>query len=170
MKGIYLCAFKALHPNADLIYQDKFEKRDLMGDCLEIDLTAYDYIIATPPCNYWSRANYRRNRSYYAISTMHLLPCLIYKLKRINKPFIIENVRNDSMFNKFKIYELANELNIYKYGRHTYFTNVNLTLDGVTQIQEKIQNTAQSKREGGVNVKNVIDKFLKTIGAFNYDK
>jgi len=52
MKGIYLCAFKALHPNVDLIYQDKFEKRDLMGDCLEIDLTAYDYIIATPPCNY----------------------------------------------------------------------------------------------------------------------
>lgn len=55
MKGIYLCAFYANHPQADLDYQDRFIERDIGGDCLDVKLDRYDYIIATPPCNYWSR-------------------------------------------------------------------------------------------------------------------
>lgn len=74
MKIIYLAAFKAHHPNWNMVYQDINGKRDIAGDMLEIDLTPYDVIIATPPCNYYSRANYRRETSEYSQKTKHLLP------------------------------------------------------------------------------------------------
>ena len=73
MKGIYLASYKANHPNHDIVYQDINGERDIDGDMMEIDLTPYDFIIATPPCNWWSRANYRRNTSLYALTTKHLL-------------------------------------------------------------------------------------------------
>ena len=55
MKGIYLAAFKAYHPNYDIVYQDINGKRDIGGDMMDVDLTQFDFIIATPPCNYYSR-------------------------------------------------------------------------------------------------------------------
>lgn len=51
-KGIYLAAFKANHPNHNITYQDINGLRDIDGDMLQTDLTPYDFIIATPPCNY----------------------------------------------------------------------------------------------------------------------
>ena len=74
MKGIYLAAFRARHPNYNIIYQDINPrcKCDLVGDMLDVNLTEYDFIIATPPCNYWSRANYRREVSEYSRKTKHL--------------------------------------------------------------------------------------------------
>ena len=95
MKGIYLASYKANHPKHDIVYQDINGERDIGGDMLTIDLYDYDYIIATPPCNWWSRANYRRDSSIYALSTKLLLPCIIYKLAYIDKPFIVENVLNE---------------------------------------------------------------------------
>ena len=95
MKGIYLAAFKPLHPNYEMDYQDINGKRDIGGDMMEVDLTPYDFIIATPPCNWWSRANYRRNRSPYALQTKHLLPDIIKKLCEQDKPFIVENVKTN---------------------------------------------------------------------------
>ena len=53
-KGIYLGACRAYHPGYDITYQDIDGKRDLGGDMLDVDLNQYDYIIATPPCNWWS--------------------------------------------------------------------------------------------------------------------
>ena len=94
MKGIYLAAFRAEHPNYNIIYQDINGKRDIGGDMMEVDLTSYDFNIATPPCNWWSKANYRRDRSPYALQTKHLLPDIIKKLCEQDKPFIVENVRN----------------------------------------------------------------------------
>ena len=122
MKGIYLASYKALHEEHNIIYQDINGERDLDGDMLDIDLSNYDYIIATPPCNYWSRANYRRERSDYALKTKHLLPCILNKLIQLNKPFIVENVRNDNLFSKYGLLKLP--LYIYKIGRHTYWTNI----------------------------------------------
>ena len=97
MKGIYLASFKAYHPNYDLAYQDINGKRDIGGDMMDIDLTPYDFIIATPPCNWYSKANYRRNVSEYALKTKHLLPDIIAKLYQLGKPFIVENVQNKSL-------------------------------------------------------------------------
>lgn len=61
---------------------------------LDVNLSPYDYIIATPPCNWWSKANPYYKKSTYSLSTKHLLPDTIIKLGSQNKPFIIENVIN----------------------------------------------------------------------------
>lgn len=97
MKGIYLASCKARHNNYDIIYQDIEKDKyhcDLGGDMLDIDLSKYDYIIATPPCNWWSKANPYYKKSAYSLQTKHLLPDTIIKLGKQSKPFIIENVIN----------------------------------------------------------------------------
>ena len=68
MRGIYLAACKARHPNYNIIYQDIDSKYkcDIGGDMLEVSLDEFDYIIATPPCNFWSRANPYYLKSIYA--------------------------------------------------------------------------------------------------------
>lgn len=96
MKGIYLSACKAHHPKHDIVYQDIDPRYgcDLGGDMLEVDLSPYDYIIATPPCNWWSQANPYYWRSEYSLKTRHLLPLMLIKLGGQRKPFILECVRN----------------------------------------------------------------------------
>lgn len=131
MKGIYLAAYKAKHDGHDIVYQDINGKRDIGGDMLEVDLTPYDYIIATPPCNYWSRANYRRETSEYSQKTKHLLPSILDKLVALGKPFIVENVRNARMFTKAGLFNKA--CFIIEYGRHTYWTNVMIDFTGIPQ-------------------------------------
>ena len=174
MKGIYLASYIANHPLHDMVYQDINGKRDIGGDMMEIDLTPYDYIIATPPCNWWSRGNYRRNTSEYALKTKHLLPDIINKLKNIKKPFIIENVRNDTFFKQYGLYD--NDLYVYKVGRHTYWCNIQLNVNDIKQVAKtqiingkKIwlssQNLPRSKRQGTEEVHEVIERFLQTIGA-----
>ena len=117
MQGIYLAACKARHPNYNIIYQDIDKKYncDLSGDMLEIDLTPYDYIIATPPCNYWSKANPYYKTSEYALKTKDLLPAIIEKLALLNKPFIIENVKNFKRMSENGIFNLCNKYGIYIY-------------------------------------------------------
>ena len=175
MLGIYLGAYKAYHEYYNIIYQDIDGKRDIPGDMLKIDLKPYDYIIATPPCNYWSRANYRRETSEYAQKTKHLLPNIIDILLKINKPFIVENVRNTSLMKKHGLYR--NDLYIYHIGRHTYFSNIYIDTNDIKQINDlnngPLKNgkrpghtttwTPRSKRQGGENVHNVIERFLETI-------
>ncbi|NLN50339.1 MAG: hypothetical protein GX149_01775, partial [Acholeplasmataceae bacterium] len=81
MKILYLAAgHGSINTNHEVVYQDLIIKRDLGGDMLDIDLNGYDLIIATPPCNYYSRANYRRKTSKYSNDTKHLLPEIISKL------------------------------------------------------------------------------------------
>jgi site-specific DNA-cytosine methylase len=161
MKIIYLASYYAqLNTLHTVIYQDKYIKRDLSGDMLDIDLTPYDLIIATPPCNYYSRGNYRRETSLYSLNTKHLLPNIINKLKNINKPYIVENVRNPKLMEK-----IIKEFNgyIYTVGRHTYFTNVLFAPNTVYQEKYIIQNTSKKKREGGNNVNTVFELFIRTV-------
>ena len=50
---------------------------------MEIDLSPYDVIIATPPCNYYSRANYRRETSEYSQMTKTFTSKYIKKIDKI---------------------------------------------------------------------------------------
>ena len=169
MKGIYLGACRAYHENYDLDYNDINEGYhiNIVGDMLKVDLSKYDVLIATPPCNYYSRANWRRESSDYSLKTKHLLPGVLFRfLQNYDKPFIVENVRNYNMFKKCGIIDFCNKngIFIYEYGRHTYFTNILLNLNGIDQIDDNIQNISNSKktyREGGYNVHQVIEYFLK---------
>ena len=140
MKVIYLGACRAYHPNYDVDYNDinGGYHINIVGDMLQVDLSNYDVLIATPPCNYYSRCNYRRDKSDYALSTKSLLPCIIKKFNDSGKLFIVENVRNYSMYKKCGIIDYCNKngVLIYEYGRHTYFTNVMINLNGVKQRQD----------------------------------
>lgn len=184
MKGIYLASFTAYHPNHDIVYQDINGKRDLGGDMMEIinskKLGEYDYIIATPPCNWWSRANYRRNQSEYALKTKHLLIDTIRELSCCGIPYIVENVRNDKLFKQYGLFDFP--CYVYKVGRHTYWTNVQLELDGIVQKAKtdivngkkrylSSQNLARKDRQGGEDVHQIIELFIRKVeenGKANY--
>ena len=161
MKIIYLAAYKAYHPKWDVTYQDINGKRDISGDMMEVNLDPYDVIIATPPCNYWSRANYKREISEYSQKTKHLLPYILNKLKYMDKPFIVENVINNKLFCEYGLYNLG--LFVYEIGRHTYWTNIPFNGSHINQIFDNVNNTSSSKRQGGHNVQNVIEYWLETI-------
>ena len=168
MIGIYLGAFKAHHPSHKIVYQDINGKRDIGGDMMDIDLTPYDYIIATPPCNFWSRARGKRMSSY-SKKTQHLLPDIIDKLIALGKPFIVENVRNDKLFMKYGL--LHKSCFIIDYGRHTYWTNVLIDFTNIEQRQDfkmggKVivySDMKNKDHQGGFNVHNVIEHFIKMI-------
>lgn len=170
MKGIYLAACKARHYNHDIIYQDIDKKYncDLNGDMLEIDLSDYDYIIATPPCNYWTKANPYYWHSEYAWKTINLLPLILIKLAKTKKPFIVENVKNRTRFKMYNIYRLAERLNlrVVEIGRHTYFTNTLFDLECEQQQDfkyggKRINNDGYN--QGGKNVFVVIEKWIKQV-------
>lgn len=175
MKGIYLGACRAYHPNFNLDYNDVVSGYhiNVICDMLTVDLSNYDCVIATPPCNYYSRCNYRRDVSKYALDTKHLLPDCIIKCFNSGKPFIVENVRNSTIFKEQGIYDLCNKLGVfvYEYGRHTYFTNIMFEPRCCIQRQDFLNggvrikyNDEQSKyNQGGFNVHNVIDWWLTVV-------
>jgi site-specific DNA-cytosine methylase len=168
MKILYLAAFKANHPNWNITYQDINGKRDIDGDMMNVDLDPYDVIIATPPCNYYSVANHRRNTSEYSQKTKHLLPDIIAKVKASGKPYLIENVRNYPLMKSFYDQDY-----VYEYGRHTYWTNIPFNPNNIKQIKEftyKIMSngkrgmfTPSNQRQGGTNVHNVVEHWLEYI-------
>lgn len=170
--GIYLGAYKAQHCNFNLVYQDINGKRDIGGDMLDVDLTPYDYVIATPPCNFWSQA--RGNRcSQYSLDTMHLLPDIINKLVKLDKPFIVENVKNVKRMTQYGILP-RNDCYVFFVGRHTYFSNVRFPTDKIPQRQDfkyggrviKYNDMNNCDHQGGYNVHNVIDAFIRNIYPF----
>lgn len=172
LKIIYLAAGRALHPDYDIIYQDIDGSRDLSGNMLFTDLNFYDVIIATPPCNFWSRA--RGNKlSDFSLKTMHLLPCIITKLLLLNKPFIVENVSNIKRFSEYDLFSF--NCFQYKIGRHFYFTNVCLDnfINELISLQRqdfkyggkviKYDDMNSLYHQGGYNVYVVIEKFLQVV-------
>lgn len=178
MRGIYLAAFKAHHPNHKIVYQDINGKRDIGGDMMEVDLADYDYIIATPPCNYYSRANYRRETSAYAQATKHLLPGILKKLIELGKPFIVENVKNAKMFKSKGLFDLPCIVKII--GRHTYWTNVDFPSEDIIQ-EPKVdykdgkkrwlssQHLSRNQRQGGEEVHQIVERFIQTIEGEHND-
>ena len=55
------------------------------------------------------------------------------------------------------------DIHVYYVGRHTYWSNIELDLKNVVQLADDIAHTPHNKRQGGENVHNVIEVFLKTI-------
>ena len=177
-KGIYLGSYKAFHKNHDIVYQDINGERDLDGDMLTIDLKPYDYIIATPPCNWWSRANYRKEESVYALKTKLLLPCILYKLILTNKPFIVENVLNSIQFKNYQLDNLPG-VRMVKIGRHTYWSNIEFKYDDIIQKPKTIiengkkkwlssQHLGRKDRQGTDEVHEVIERFINEVESWQH--
>ena len=159
LKGIYLASRKHRLPGYNLDYNDieNYEGINKLGDMMEVNLEEYDYIIATPPCNYYSRANYRREKSDIAQKTKHLLPDILEKLIKLNKPFIVENVCNENRLPKTNVYE-------FNFGNHHFYTNVFMLIyDKSYAERQNKQYISRSKRDGNKNVDLIIKLFLETI-------
>lgn len=172
MKGVFLGACLQRHEKYDIDYNDIDTNTgcNLICDMLDIDLSKYDFVLASPPCNYYSRANYRRNVSFYALSTKNLLPTVIEKCSLSGKPFLIENVRNNVLFQQCGIFDLCNKYKLFVYyvGRHTYFTNIMINLQCYQTIDYVVKkqyysNNLGNYRQGGDNVKKVFEIFLEKI-------
>lgn len=176
MRGIYLGAHTARHFNYDIVYNDIDTRTnpDLLQNMLDVDVSVYDYAIATPPCNYWSHAHRGKNFSQYAMETRDLLPKVIIKLSEWGKPFIVENVRNAVRFANEGIFALADKYFLYVHyvGRHTYFTNVFCNL-GCKQCFDFTTGGVfvgkDGGRQGGDNVHKVIEIWLQNVHA-QYEK
>lgn len=173
-KIIYLASFQANHPGHDITYQNINGERDIAGDMMEIDLTPYDIIIATPPCNFYSKLNRFRHTSKYAQETKHLLPEIIKKLHKLKKPYIVENVRSHIINDLIKTQKYYDDF-IIQHGRHTYWTNIPFNPKGIKQNFDfkatgkrgdgKIGVIAKNK-QGGSNVHEVIEFWLKVVKAY----
>lgn len=172
MKGIYLASCLARHPDYNIIYNDFDDnfKPDLCCDMMQVDLSDYDFIIASPPCNFWSRANYRFLSSQYSLSTKHLLPSILEKCALSGKPFIVENVFNVPRMTEYGIFDICDKYHIYYQfiGRHTYFTNYVVDLNNIqfcdfVAKKQHYSKDASKYRQGGENVHNTIEAWLKYI-------
>lgn len=165
LKGIYLCACRAVHLDHNLIYQDINGKRDIAGDMLDVSLESYDFVIATPPCNWWSKANPYYWRSEYALKTRHLLPLILIRLAKNNKPFVVECVKNLKRYRENRIFDIC-ELHGISWqvvGRHIYFSNKSYNL-ACPQIQDfryggkRVNNDKYN--QGGTNVHNCLEIWI----------
>lgn len=159
MKGVYLASRKHRLADYDIVYNDivNYKGIDLLCDMLEVNINDYDFVIATPPCNYYSRANWRRAVSPVAQETKHLLPSILKKLEGYTKPFIVENVCNSTLLPRTKFYE-------FDFGEHHFYTNVFMLVpDKSFAVKQNKQNVCRSKRDGNYNVDLIIKLFLSII-------
>lgn len=173
MRGLYLAACKARHECYDITYNDvdaKY-KPDILGDMLEVDLSPFDFVIATPPCNWWSKANPYYKTSEYALKTKHLLPDTIERLAKCGKPFIVENVKNIKRMRENGIFDLIRRHGLfYQFvGRHIYIYNHLLIDLDCEQVQDFVYGGRRVNNDGynqgGTNVHRVIEIWLHAIGA-----
>ena len=173
---IYLACGRAKLKYPNVIYNDLYEKSaDLICDMLSVDLAPYDILIASPPCNYYSRANSYKSKlsSKYAQQTKHLLPAIIDKFIESGKPFIVENVRSFPLFSKAGLFN--KNCFVYFHGRHTYWTNVMLNFSFIPQEYDFKHIPGygcvrlKSYVQGGKNVNDVFDYFIDFVRS-NYAK
>lgn len=168
IKVLYLAAgHGVIEPidGVEIVYQDKYVARDIGGDMLFADISSYDIIVASPPCNWYSRANNfkQREKSKYSNETKHLLPDIIKRLQDLDKPIIIENV-----ISKRRMIDIINStrLHYYEIGRHCYFTNRMFDFSRIPQqvvgIDRPVLNRLTStKRQGGFDVNIVFKWFIE---------
>ena len=162
-KVIYLASGRAKLKHYNVIYNDLFEDADLRCDMLSVDLMDYDIILASPPCNYYSKARGNLPPSKYAEDTKHLLPDILKKCISLDKPFIIENVRNKPLFKKLGYFDFP--CFVYFHGRHTYWTNIMIDFSHIPQSFDFSYGGKKLKDyiQGGDNVNNVFDYFINYV-------
>lgn len=165
MKGVYLFSCIAIHKNFDIDYNDNLINRDLNCSAFEVDLSKYDYIIATPPCNYYSKINQQRDISEYSLKTKDYLPNILEVLISLNKPFIVENVLNETLIP----HQFDYDCYVYKVSGHTYWTNIELPrIYDLPFIKAKKVQDNTLFRQGGYNVHLVVEYFLRVLHYTNF--
>lgn len=115
----------------DIVVQKNYPCGFLQADALTYDLTGFDFVWASPPC-----------QAYCAMKTMpnkrehpKLIEAVRDKLKKWGGPWIIENVHGAPLKNALMLCGsmFGLESNGYQLRRHRYFeSNIRLTGNGMT--------------------------------------
>lgn len=164
-KVIYLASGYAKLQEPGVVYNDLIIPRENKQDMLEVDLSLFDILIATPPCNFYSYARGCKIPSKYALSTAHLLLEIIIKFYHTDKPFIVENVTNRTSLDF--IWAMCADLGLYrfKHARHTYITNVRFDIGSVPKEFDFCKGgyfvNTFSDRQGGNQVSAILDLFVQ---------
>ena len=160
---IYLASHTAKLKRNNVVYNDIKGDVDIISDMLGVNLEPYDILIATPPCNYYSRANYRRDTSKYSQETKHLLPDILKKFYKTKKPFIVENVINKVLMRDIIDNHILNGYFYKEHGRHSYFMSHDIDFSHLHQVSDNVQNKSRNIRQGGYNVNIVLDYCIDCI-------
>lgn len=119
-KGISDAGFTVT--GVDLVHQPRFPFEFIQGDAIDADLSGYDFVWASPPCQRHSSLRHRTGRDY---------ECFIdrtrAKLKAWGGAYIIENVVGAPLIDPVRLCGSAFGLNVR---RHRIFES-NLLLAGV---------------------------------------
>lgn len=165
----YGCAYRhrPIHKNINVYTFDIDPKTycSQTGDIREILknheswLTGFDGLIFTPPCNYYSRANWRRESSDIAQKTKDLLPLCLDFCVAHGLPFLVENVQNSTLLK-----DLYPKLQ-FVIGGHTFWSNILQAGDFVGLIcpKQNKQYVNREKRNGNWVVDFVIHTFLERV-------
>ena len=170
-KVVYLAAGEAVIevPGCTIVYNDLYLNRDLKCNMLDVNLSEFDVVLASPPCNFYSRANYRRHISSYSLLTKNLLPCILSDLIVLGRPFIVENVINKKLMSscdsllKMVISGEVPGVFYYEFGRHCYFTNVDMSGCSFKFASSNVANVCSRKRQGSGGVNVVFSNFLNKV-------
>lgn len=170
-KVVYLAAGEAVIsvPGCNIVYNDLYLNRDLKCNMLDVNLSDFDIVLASPPCNFYSRANYRRYTSNYSLLTKGLLPCILSDLIVLGRPFIVENVINKKLMSSSDLLLkmlIAGEVSgvfYYEFGRHCYFTNVDMSACSFEFEPSNVANVCSRKRQGSGGVNVVFSEFLNKV-------
>ena len=133
--------------------------RDLIDKQKDWLITNFDGLIFTPPCNYYSRANWRRNTSKVALETKDILPSVLNFVHIQGMPFLVENVQNAPVFKDWYPYTQ------FTLGGHTFWSNVVDRSDfiGYECPKQNKQFVNRNKRDGNDVVNHVICIFLQKL-------
>ena len=86
--GLHRAGFDVV--GVDLFDQPKYPFKFIKADALDFDITGYDFVWASPPCQAFTA--YKRRKDHVKYSP-NLIPKIREKLIANRKPFVIENVQ-----------------------------------------------------------------------------
>lgn len=112
--GLHNAGFEV--EGVDIVRQKNYPFKFHQADALDFDLSGYDFIWASPPCQRFSEQTNKAHRGNHP----NLIPEIRRRLRATSKPYIIENVEGArfELINPIKLCGTMFGLPIY---RHRYF-------------------------------------------------
>lgn len=140
----------------DINYQPRYPYRFIQADAMTIDLSGYDFIWASPPCQLYSQSTPKSNRARH--------PDLIEPIRRrlidANLPYVIENVPGAPLLTSLKLNGAMFGLPMH---RVRWFESNMLLLSPSTRAYPRDGRTLRSLRKAGSSGK---PDFICMAGAF----
>ena len=106
--GLHRAGFDVI--GVDIAPQPNYPFRFMQADALQVSLTGYDFIWASPPCQGYSDLRHRSNREY-----LHLIEPVRLRLLTADTPFVIENVDTAPLLNPKMLCGTMFDLKVFRH-------------------------------------------------------